>query len=113
MKCNNTIIIGWKTRASMNKNAPPKVLGFLPRWGTTKHYPYRPPFVDHEEKCGGNITPHIGIEYRGSYEVEALFGDAQINVEFKCDRCGCTNYPKLPNDVDSLNQFLIACMEKL
>jgi hypothetical protein len=105
MKCNRLAVYGWKYKRSLNK--PSKILfsvekvdaGFA---GFT---------VDKLEKCDGEIESLVELEYIPYYGGS----DANIEVRFKCKKCGYefAGDSGLPYDVDSLNKFLTEAIAKL
>ena len=58
------------------------------------------------QKCDGEIIAHI------SAINEPYFGgtSAELSIEYKCSKCGCTNdwpvYSRLPLDENALSQFV-------
>ena len=114
MRCNRMVILGWKSKKSMDKKLPLKILGsFAPNFDPNDSSYYRPPFIDHFEKCSGEIEANISVLYQGSYEGEPLFSDAGIDVKFKCKRCCYTYYPELPSSPEELNMFLTKIIKEI
>lgn len=58
--------------------------------------------LDNFSKCTGNVRIRV------SAEDEPYFGgtSASLNIEYKCDHCGQTNYSGLPDNEHALNVWL-------
>lgn len=100
MKCNRFLIYGWKTKKAMETSKPPKILVSAPA-PVKKDW-----IISHGEFCGGNIKSNVGIKYIGSYEGEAMFEDAGIEIEFICEKCKNSGGYALPRTVPELTEFL-------
>lgn len=107
------LVLGWKSSKASREKQKTKILASMDEsmndvW-LTMHFP----FMESKEVCNGNIISNIHVEYMGSYEGEALYEDAGIAVEFKCERCGVTRFRNLPSYLDELNQYLTQHIKEL
>ncbi len=105
MKCNYKVILKEKRRVGSGKpyTAATNVMA-----------PNHPKYATAEEDtghtmCGGNITAAVSTSVEGSC---GCCGYAELEIEYKCDKCGGAFYKELPT-TDSLSDFLTVMIGRL
>lgn len=123
MKCRSLVITGWKTSRAKKDGKPEKILGSISRTRLYEILEERviesnftsgyfkellrkirldSPLVNGFYFCDGNIICNIvqGYEsYHGGYS-------SHIEVEYKCDRCGHTDFPELPQTEVAVSELV-------
>jgi len=54
-------------------------------------------------QCDGQVAVSVRVSIDGGC---ACCGSVELEVEYKCNKCGNTDFPELPNDKESLSDFL-------
>ena len=112
MKCDATLLFGYSRKS---KKQVSKLICFIPKHNVENHLPIllemfgKTHVIDTVvDECGGKIESDISAinvpDYGGTY--------AELDVTFRCKRCGNTDYPNLPNQY-SLSEFLTNVVENL
>lgn len=112
MKCNRIAIYGWKSKKSKNKNKPVTLGSFKNLDDAYVYAANNGELFDHlANQCQGDIISNIELEYIPYFGGES----ANIEVRFKCNRCGFefADDLGLPYDVDSLNKFLTKVISEM
>jgi len=65
---------------------------------------------DEFERCDGNVKASINVHIDGGC---SCCGYANLEVEYKCDKCGNTHFEELPRDEESLSELLTEHVAKL
>ena len=55
------------------------------------------------EKCEGDVVATVAVGIEGGC---GCCGSAELRIEYKCKKCGNTDFAELPSDDESLSKFL-------
>lgn len=110
MRCNNTLVYGWKSKKSIKK--PPIVLASISKEVNIPDIEFWHGWIiSHQEVCNGEIESQIELDtipYYGGV-------DYCVEVRFRCLKCKSEHAGDygLPSDIDGVNKLLTEVISKL
>ena len=118
MRCQNRVV--YATQKRKNASKTPIIVSRLPSpiWEKMDdHYRQilkknveRDYVIHHvDDECGGIIVSDI------NFDPGYFFGGADpvFEIKFRCSKCGETNFPGLPNDLDEVNEILTSYIKDM